>query len=427
MPQAKAPAKPRVRKPAAKAESKIVAPQDFLRVTQFLDTQVLVERALELRVIILALLAGVNLHELGPPGTAKSLGLREFARCITGARYFEKPLNANLPADAVIGGYDMPRFASTGEFVRNVEHHAPNAHIVFLDEWFRANGPMLDALLPLANTEERQAEHNGGMMHCPTLVLVSASNHMPDPDNEQAQALVDRITLMLFVDRVKQADSFKEIIRRHHAKRQNEAAGTYTRETVTLEQVQHAQREVMAVVPMADFLDKAVELRRQAGDEGLSVSDRRWVELFRVCRAQAWMSGRDHLIPEDLAVVEHGLWRTRDEQPIAHKLVLPFHGRFEREATKHRQEAAQHIAAVEAIRPLVEGTPPGSELDGEVIQKAIAASRSIAAVKERVDKVLEEADREQRDAAGLHDLSNELLALQQWFKANGLPHHLKDD
>lgn len=411
---------PRARKQSVEA----VEPGDFLRVIQFLDTQVLVERSLELRIIALGTLAGVNIHQLGPPGVAKSLGLREFARCITGARYFEKALNANMPADAVIGAYDMAKFAATGEFVRNVEHYAPFAHVIFLDEWFRANGPMQDALLPLANTEERQAEHNGGMMPCPTIVLVSASNHMPDPDNEQAQALVDRITLMSYVEAVKADDSFKEILRRHHDRRLAQRGGTWTRETIALEQVQAAQEMVNAVRLSPEFLDKTAELRRAAANEGLGVSDRRWTELGRVCRAQAWLSGRDHTIPEDLAVVEHGMWRERDQIEIAHKLVLPFHGRFEREATSKRQEAAKAMAMIEEIRPLVEGTPPTEELDPSVLTKAIQASRAIATVKSRVDAVLSEAEKEKRDAGGLRDLSNELLAIQLWLKKNKLPHNM---
>src|SRR4051794_17062984 len=103
--------------PGANGRSRVkVTPEDFLRVIGFLDTRVLVERSLELRIINLAALAGVNVHMQGPPGVAKSLGLREYAKSIAGARYFEKPLNANLPADAVIGAYDMALFARTGEF-----------------------------------------------------------------------------------------------------------------------------------------------------------------------------------------------------------------------------------------------------------------------------------------------------------------------
>jgi MoxR-like ATPase len=415
-----APRTTRARKPKPPS----VTPGDFLRITQFLDTRVLVERALELRILTLGLLSGVNVHLLGPPGVAKSLGLREFAKCIDGARYFEKALNAGLPEDAVIGGYDMPLFVATGDFQRKVAGKLPDAHLGFLDEWFRANGPMLDSLLPIANTEERLAEVDGTPVQAPLLALVSASNHMPDADNEQAAALVDRITLMSLVERVRSDDSFMEMIDRHHARRLAVANDAWERETVSLAQVIAAQLQVNAVRPTPEFKEHAAKLRRDAITEGLDVSDRRWLELYRVCRANAWMSGRDHLIPEDLAVTEHGMWRDPDHRGTAHKLVLPFHGRYEREATAKREEAAGPIAAFEAIRPLVEGTPPSEDLERDVLTKAISASRNIAGVKARVDAVLEEAAREKRDAATLRDLSNELHAVQLWFKANKLPHHM---
>lgn len=402
------------------AASATVAPDDFLRIERDLVTEVLVEREQEMRVLIRGTLAGVNVHQIGEPGVAKSLALREFAKSITGARYFEKPLNANLPADAVIGGPDIPRLMNKGEYARNIDHYAPNAHIVFIDEIVRANGPMHDALLPLLNSEERQAETNGGMMTTPIKVVVTASNTWFDPENAQVQALADRITLMQLVSDVRSDDSFKEILRRHHSRRSNERAGTRNRETITLAQLEQAQDEVNQVGFATEFLDAVSKLRRDAKTEGLRVSPRRWVELVRVCRANAWMSGRDTLIPEDLVVVEHGLWRDKDEIPIAHKLVLPYHGRFEREAQEKRSEADKAFARLEQIRPQVEGTPDGEPLEQNVMIEAMTAAREIDALKERIEKVLVEAEREKRDAANLRSLDNEVLAAQKWLFDNSL-------
>lgn len=416
------------RKPRAKAAppAKVaVEPADLLRVVQWLDTRVLVERAVELRILNLGLLAGVNVHQIGAPGLAKSLGLREFAKCIAGARYFEKTLHAQTPADAVIGGYDMEKFANGGGLVRDVEHYAPNAHIIFLDELPRANGPTLDSVLPLMNSEERRAEHNGGMMDCPTLLAVTASNSWFDADNTQAQALADRVTLMQLVRDLKSDESFKEVLRRHHTRRIAERDGTFTRETVELEQVIQAQSEVTHVRLGAEFMDAFAKLRRDANAAGLPVSPRRWVEMGRVCRANAWMSGREECIPDDLVVCEHGMWREQKDIPEAAKLVQDYHGRFVRAAREHRTEAAKPLARVEQIRPQVEGTPPSQELDPAVIKEAINASRAIDEVKVRVEKVLDEAEREKRDAADLRDLDNELLAVQIWFHENSLPTRYK--
>lgn len=402
-----------------------VAPNDVLAVANDVATNVLVERGPEMRVIVLGALSGRNIHQLGPAGTAKSLGLREFCRRIEGVRYFEKAVHALMPADAIIGGYDMANFARTGEFARNVEHYAPNSHVVFIDEITRANGPTLDALLPMWNAEERRAEANGGMFQTPIMFAVSASNFMPDPDDPHLGALVDRLGLMQLVEYVKADDSFKEMFRRHHA-RTTGGAGSEPQAKITLDQLIAAQAQVRQVQPSGEFLDKYAELRRNTRAEGLGVSDRTWMELGLVARASAWLAGRDTLIPEDLAAIEPGLWRDKADIPTAHKLVLPFHGRFERDAAKYRQEAAAAFEKVEEIRPLVEGTPPGEELEQDVVTKAISASRKIATVKRRVDKLLGEAEAEKRDAAAARDLSNELRATQEWFKANDLPHNMDD-
>lgn len=398
-----------------------VAPQDFLDVEEWLIENVVLERKQEARVLRLTALAGTNFHLLAEPGTGKSLLVREFSRCIGGA-YFEKALNAGMPADAIIGAYDMARFAKTGEFVRNVDGYLPTADVGFLDEWFRSNGPTQDALLPIANVGERQYEHNGGMERSGLLFLGSASNHMPDADNEQAQALVDRITVVMHVERLKSKDSFKELMRRDQARTRALLAGTWERDrvTITTDQVREAQRQVKLVDQTRDdFLEALANLRDETFRAGLRVSDRRWVEITRLMRACAWMAGRDHCIAEDCAIAEFGIATDPDHVGVAHGLVLPFLGRFEKEATEKANEAAGPLAEWAELRPLVDEA--GVDLPDALLNRALKCTRKIDDVKKRVDKVIDEADREQREAATLRDLGGELLAAQKWFHANHLP------
>lgn len=398
-----------------------VTPDDFRRVLAWLGSTQLVERERTMRDVNLCALAGQNLHQLGPAGVAKSHALSEFAACISGARYFEKQINAGLPPDSVLGAYDMPRFAATGEFVRNVEHHAPNADISFIDEIFRGNGPMLDALLPYMNSAKRRAELNGGMVPVPTLFVVTASNHMPDRDDGQRQALVDRITMMQYIDDIRTDDNFVAVMRQHGARLTSAGDVESTRETIAKEQLQQAQAEVRAVTLTPEFENAATKLRKDAEANGLRASTRRWLELYVVCRANAWMNGRKHLVPEDLAVCEPGLWRDPNDRAKAHELVIKFHGRFEREANERRKEAAKPLAQLAEVRPVIENTPPHQELDVEVWKKVNNASRALGSVRERVCKSLAEAAKEQMDASGLRELEAELRATQEWLAANKMP------
>lgn len=398
-----------------------VSPAVFEEVVRDLSTHVLVERDLELRVLIRGLLAGVNTHLLGPPGIAKSLTLRELTKRIDGAILFEKVIHPLLPAEAVIGQYDIAEFARTGDFHRKLEHYAPRAHFVFLDEITRGNGPMTDALLSMWNVGERAAEMNGGMGRTDIVAGVSASNHTFDPENAQAQAFADRMTLMVESEDIRTDDSFKTLIRRDHDRRVSASTGAYVPVTFTLAEFMAAQAEVMAVEPTPEFEQAAADLRTRARTEAqLYVSPRRWLEMYLVCRANAWMAGRDHLISEDLAICEHGLWRDPEDKRAAHKLVLDFHGRYEREATKYREELEPHLAKFQEFRPVVEGTPPDEQVEADTMQEAWQTQRAFKTIKQRVDRVIEEAKAESRDYAGLLEVQNDIVAVQEWYVKVGL-------
>jgi MoxR-like ATPase len=398
----------------AKSRTQIATPDELRAIVDHVTSKVLIERQKEMHVVLLGALAGVNIHFLGPPGTAKSLGLRTFSAGIDGAIYFEKQVHAQMPADALIGPYDMPKFAKTGVFERAGAGYLPHAHVANIDEVTRANGPTIDSTLSIANTEERMAEHNGGMVKTPLLFLVTSSNYMPAPDDPQLGAWVDRITLMHYVDYVQSGDSFKEMFRRHHA-RMNGQQTAANPPTVTLEAFQGAQEAVKAIEPTDEYLDAYEQVRQGVRNEGLPVSDRRFMELGRVSRARAYMSGRDRLVPSDLAAIEAGLWRERTDIPVAHGLIMPFLSHFEQEANERRAEAAPHLSTLAQLRPQVEGTPVGEELADDVLQGVLKVKRPLAAVHKRVRQSIDEARKEGEDAPDLHELLNEIDAWGEWL------------
>lgn len=412
---------PATKAPARKRTPKVVAPDDFLRIETFLTTNVLIERDAEMRVLIRGAIAGVNVHMGGGGGLAKSLALREFARCIEGARFFEKALQPGTPPDAVIGPYDMEQYANTGKFERALEHYLPGAHIGFIDELLRSSGLMKDALMPMLNSEERRAEGNGGMVDTPLRFLVTAANTWFEPDDPYTQAIEDRMTLLMHVEDLRAEDSFKELIRRDHARRQATRAGKLERETMSLDQFDAAQVAAEAVEPAPAFIEAITNLRRNCKAKGLRISPRRWIELIRVCRANAWLSGRTELVPEDLLAVEGGLWRSEDEIPTVRELLQEYRGKFERMAEDRRKEADPIFARVEAIRAPVEETPSGDAIDPDVLKEAIVVTRNVDALAERIEQNLKEAENEKHAAEELHALANEAKSVRRWLLDNGLP------
>lgn len=415
----KAAERPRTRR---KANVK-VTPDDFRRVTNFLASKVLVERERELAVMTRAAIAGVNLHQIASGGQAKSLMLREFARCILGANFYEKTLQPFTRDSSVIGHIDIPALLTENEFKRELNGYVPMAHVVFLDELLRASGPVRDAIMPLLNAEERRADSNGGMIDTPIAFFVTASNTWFDPDDAYSQAIESRVTIVQQVRDIQSDESFKELFRRHHARRIAKRDGVLEqeRETITLEQFLRAQEEADRVEPREEFLEAAAQLRRKIIGEGLPQDPRHWMELGRVARANAWMAGRDYLRPDDLVAMEEGIGRNPEHLKIAKRLLQEYRGKFERYAEERRAESEDIFGALESLRPQFDGIPISDKVPDELMLKGMGTMRQVADLKGRVAANVTEAKGEASAANELHALMSEIDAIEGWAKKRGLP------
>jgi MoxR-like ATPase len=410
MASTEAPARPRAR---SKVE---VAPSDFFRIVKYLSDEVLVEWATNLKVITRGVLSGTNTHLLGEPGNGKSYGLREYANCIDGATYFEKQLNASLPPDAVIGGIDIEALATRGEYKRIVAGFLPLADIGLIDEIFRGNGIMNDALLPILNVGERQYEANGGMLKSPLMAAFTASNHVP-LDDEQAEALVDRVTQIVHVERIKSDASFIDMLWRRQAYRRGEVQAK--RETITLAQLVQAQAEVRAVELAIEFASEFAHVRREIHAAGIFVSDRRYGELTDVARAEAWLQGRDALIPADLAGLEPGLARQPSEVATVKKILMAYQSELAQKTEQFRQELAPLVLRWHEVKPAVENTPPNERIPHDPLNEAVSLARQLSHLRGGVEKLLAEAG-DHESTGALDELHGELIAIVNWYRENRL-------
>src|ERR1043166_2763111 len=115
-----------------------------------------------IRLLMIAVVAGEHCVLLGPPGTAKSALIRMFARLLQ-AQYFEYLLTRFTEPNEIFGPVDIAAFRE-GRYQRRIEGMLPQAEIVFLDEVFKSNSAILNALLTLLN--ERRYTSGGVVMKC---------------------------------------------------------------------------------------------------------------------------------------------------------------------------------------------------------------------------------------------------------------------
>ena len=84
------------------------------------------------------------------------------------------------------------------EYVRQTNGYLPTAEVAFVDEIFKANSAILNALLTLLN--ERLFDNGHSRLQVPLLTLIAASNELPE--SEELDALYDRFLIRRHVGQV---------------------------------------------------------------------------------------------------------------------------------------------------------------------------------------------------------------------------------
>jgi MoxR-like ATPase len=273
--------------------------------------------------MLVSAVAGEHLCLVGPPGTAKSAIIRGFARLLD-ARYFEYLLTRFSEPNELFGPVDLQAFRA-GRFHRATAGMLPECEIVFLDEAFKANSAILNALLTVLN--ERKFNNGAEVVPVPLISMFAASNEVPQ--DEALAAIFDRFLLRVHSDNV---DSFHfhdllqkglALERATVAERTGKGPAPRGPAGLSTSDLHACQRVLLDVVAFPDdFMAAYKGLCFQLRAEGVSLSDRRAVKMLKLFAANAFVDGRDAVHQGDLALLKHA-WNQLDQREILADLVEP--------------------------------------------------------------------------------------------------------
>lgn len=267
------------------------------------------QREREIEGLILASLAREHVLLLGPPGTAKSELTRAFTARLAGATYFDWLLSKFTQPEELFGPVSISGLKND-TFRRVTGGKLPEAHVGFLDEIFKANSAVLNALLTVAN--ERRFHNGTTVMDTPTRILVGASNELPS--DESLAAFYDRFLVRFWVEPIAGQSDWKELMNRTNGAWPNPT-------TITFEEWDYAS-DAAAQIPIGHtVMNAAFLMKKKLETEGVTSSDRRWVKAFKLARAAAYMDGEDEVMEENCAVWAHVLWNEPSEQARVLELV----------------------------------------------------------------------------------------------------------
>src|ERR1044072_2497587 len=265
-------------------QEKLIKLREEIR-QMFLERRDLIDGALS------ALLCSQYDLIIGPPGTAKSMLADEICRRIEGASYFQWLLTRFTTPEEIFGAVS-PRALEQDDYRRVTSRKLPEAHIAFLDEIFKANSSILNAILTLIN--ERLFHNGKEIVPVPLLTLFGASNELPE--EEELTALYDRFLVRFIVGYIVEDFRFLRMLESQKAPQ---------RTMLTLAELEDMQQQVCDVSLPAHVFRSIADIRRELNKKNIQASDRRYRQALPLLQAHAYLEGRNEVVEQDWFFLEH--------------------------------------------------------------------------------------------------------------------------
>jgi MoxR-like ATPase len=338
---------------------------------------------------IVAMLSGNHVLLIGPPGTAKSMLADELCTRIECATYFQWLLTKFSTPEEIFGAVSL-KGLEEDDYRRVTSLKLPEAHIAFLDEIFKANSSILNALLTIIN---ERIFHNGrARIKVPLITMFGASNELPDED--ELTALFDRFMLRFMADYIVEEHTFLRMLG---------GGADRARTTITFDELRELQERATAVNLPGAILQSIAQIRRELAREQIVVSDRRWKVSLSILRAHAMLRGRDAVIEDDLTFLAHVLWKDPEERP---KVV----DTLKRIVRGYQDKLQELVFESRELREYAEGAWDSEELRQRAMTEANA---KLASIVTRFDTLLKEASDNGRAIAGADTMRTEVKNIQQ--------------
>ncbi len=286
--------------------------------------QGLYEKEAELRLGLLAALAGESIILLGPPGVAKSMVARRLKEAFCDARSFEYLMSRFSTPDDIFGPVSISKLKASDAYERVTQGYMPEADVVFLDEIWKAGPAIQNTLLTALN--EKVFRNGDREMKLPLKLLVAASNELP-AEGEGLEALWDRFLVRYVSEPVKDKEAFlsmildtEEVLFPDRLKELQISAEEYAQWRKQIAEVEVDSSVQASILYIREQL-KHVPDKTGETEWSIYVSDRRWKKAVNLLRASAFVHGRKQTNPTDIAVLSYCLWNEPMEREVVREIV----------------------------------------------------------------------------------------------------------
>jgi len=281
-----------------------------------------------IEMMIICAIAKEHLLIVGPPGTGKSELVKRFAHHCSNTKettgenvpYFEYLLTRFTEPNEIFGPVDIKTFQKGGGHQRITDGMLPRAEIAFLDEIFKANSAILNALLTLLN--ERIFYNGGKVEHVPLLCSIAATNEIPD--DSSLGALYDRFLVRMWSENVDEShfDDLYQCGWKLEIDKIRKDSQFEIKNITTTDKIRSIHQEIQQV-DMNKIAADYREVIRRIRSEGIALSDRRVIKLMKMVAASAIRHKRLQANTGDFWILKH-IWNDPEQIPHLQSIVDPY-------------------------------------------------------------------------------------------------------
>lgn len=280
----------------------------FNRLTQTLG-KVVVGQSTLIQQLLVALLSGGHVIIEGVPGTGKTLLVKVLARLIQ-ADFRRIQLTPDILPSDILGTNIFDLNSRTFTLKKG-----PVFTEVLLADEVNRTPPKTQAAL-LEAMEEQQVTLDGETLPLSELFWVIATQNSLEFEGTYPlpEAQLDRFLFKLIVDYPDAAAEKQMLLNVQAGFRAKRLDLARLKPIATVEQIISARQAVQAVKVeenLLDYLLALVQQTRKHPDLALGGSPRSAVAWLQTSKAQAWLSGRDYVTPDDVKIVAPPLLRHR--------------------------------------------------------------------------------------------------------------------
>lgn len=265
----------------------------------------LVEREDLIKMFFLVIFSKSNILLIGPPGTGKSLISRKISECIKDSNNYEYLLTRFSTPEELFGPISLSKLKQD-QYYRITDGYLPKANIGFLDEIFKANSSILNALLTIIN---EKIYHNGNIKEkVPIISIIGASNEFPLNEPE-LNALYDRFLFKFYIDYVKDKSVNKLI---DAVDKNSEIPEEYKITMEEIDAINESSKKIKVPLEIKKII-KNIRKEINSKVKVYKISDRKIVQIINLLKVSAFLNGNNQITKNDLPILADCLWSDPNE------------------------------------------------------------------------------------------------------------------